>query len=47
VQVEEAFKNLKGDLSVRPMFHQKIARIVAHIFVVFVATAWTCACRSG
>lgn len=37
VQVEEAFKNLKGDLAVRPVFHQKIERIEAHIFVAFIA----------
>jgi transposase len=36
-QVEEAFKNLKGDLSPRPLFHQKEARIEAHIFVAFLA----------
>jgi hypothetical protein len=36
-QVEEAFKNLKGDLSLRPLFHQKEARIEAHIFVAFSA----------
>ena len=37
VQVEEAFKNLKGDLAVRPIFHQKEKRIEAHIFVSFLA----------
>ena len=36
-QVEEAFKNLKGDLSLRPLFHQKEARIEAHIFIAFLA----------
>jgi hypothetical protein len=36
-QIEEAFKNLKGDLSVRPVFHQKDSRIEAHIFVAFLA----------
>ena len=36
-QVEEAFKNLKGDLSLRPLFHQKQTRIEAHIFVAFLA----------
>ena len=36
-QVEEAFKNLKGDLSLRPIFHQKEARIEAHLFVAFLA----------
>jgi len=36
-QVEEAFKNLKGDLSIRPIFHQLEHRIEAHIFVAFLA----------
>jgi len=36
-QVEEAFKNLKGDLAVRPIFHQNEQRIEAHIFVAFLA----------
>lgn len=37
VAVEEAFKNLKGDLAVRPIFHQHIERIEAHIFIAFLA----------
>lgn len=37
VAVEEAFKNLKGDLAVRPIFHQDEERIEAHIFVAFLA----------
>ncbi len=36
-QVEEAFKNLKGDLALRPIHHQKDERIEAHIFVSFLA----------
>ncbi len=36
-QVEEAFKNLRGDLAVRPIFHQCEQRIEAHIFVAFLA----------
>ena len=39
VQVEEAFKNLKGDLGVRPVYHQKMERIEAHILVAFIAYA--------
>jgi len=35
--VEEAFKNLKGDLGLRPFYHQKQRRIEAHIFVAFLA----------
>jgi transposase len=37
VQVEEAFKHLKGDLRVRPIYHQKMERIEAHILVAFLA----------
>jgi transposase len=37
VSVEEAFKNLKGDLAIRPIFHQDPARIEAHIFIAFLA----------
>lgn len=37
VQVEEAFRNLKGDLSVRPIHHQLEHRIEAHIFISFLA----------
>lgn len=36
-EVEEAFKNLKGDLAIRPIFHQTDQRIEAHIFVAFLA----------
>jgi transposase len=36
-QIEEAFKNLKGDLAIRPIFHQKESRIEAHIMVAFLA----------
>jgi hypothetical protein len=37
VAVEEAFKNLKADLAIRPIFHQQEQRIEAHIFVAFLA----------
>lgn len=37
VEVEAAFKNLKGDLAVRPIFHRQMQRIEAHIFVAFLA----------
>ena len=37
VRVEKAFKNLKGDLAIRPIFHQDQARIEAHIFIAFLA----------
>jgi hypothetical protein len=37
VAVEQAFRNLKGDLAVRPIYHQEEPRIEAHIFVSFLA----------
>jgi len=37
VEIEAAFKLLKDDLQVRPLFHQKESRIEAHIFVAFLA----------
>ena len=37
VTVEEAFKTLKGDLAIRPIFHQQEARIEAHVFIAFLA----------
>jgi len=37
VSVEEAFRNLKGDLAIRPIFHQQQGRIEAHIFIAFLA----------
>jgi transposase len=39
VQGEEAFKTLKGDLALRPIYHQLLPRIEAHIFVAFLAYA--------
>jgi len=37
VAIEAAFKNLKHDLEIRPVFHQKEKRIEAHIFVAYLA----------
>ncbi len=37
VEIEQAFKELKHDLAVRPVFHQVEERIEAHIFVSFIA----------
>lgn len=37
VQVEQAFKHLKGDLALRPIHHQDAERIEAHIFIAFLA----------
>jgi transposase len=36
-EVEEAFKNIKGDLAIRPIYHSDPDRIEAHIFVCFLA----------
>ena len=36
-EVEQAFKDLKQDLAVRPVYHQADNRIDAHIFVSFMA----------
>jgi transposase len=37
IEVEAAFKNLKDDLQLRPIYHQLEHRIEAHIFVAFLA----------
>ena len=37
VEIEQAFKELKGDLAIRPIHHQLDARIEAHIFIAFLA----------
>jgi transposase len=37
VAIEAAFRNLKDDLQIRPIFHQKPERIEAHIFVAYLA----------
>ncbi|BBO17998.1 conserved hypothetical protein [Candidatus Brocadia pituitae] len=34
---EQAFKDLKGSLSIRPLWHQREKRIEAHIFVSFLS----------
>ncbi len=36
-EVEESFRNLKGDLGIRPIYHQKEERIEAHIFISFLS----------
>jgi hypothetical protein len=36
-EVEAAFKSLKDDLSLRPIYHQLERRIEAHIFISFLA----------
>ncbi len=37
VRIEESFRNLKGDLGLRPIFHQLDKRIEAHVFLSFLA----------
>src|SRR6185437_13372529 len=37
VEIEQALKELKGDLAIRPIYHQTDARIEAHIFIAFLA----------
>jgi len=37
VRIEEAFRKIKGDLAIRPVWHQLERRIEAHIFVTFLA----------
>jgi hypothetical protein len=36
-EIEQAFKELKGDLAIRPIYHQLDHRIEAHIFIAFIA----------
>ena len=36
-RIEQAFKDLKGELSIRPIWHLLEKRIEAHIFVSFLA----------
>lgn len=36
-EIEAAFHNLKSDLAIRPIYHQKDPRIEAHIFVAFLS----------
>ncbi len=37
VEVEAAFRTLKSDLALRPVFHREQSRIEAHIFIAFLA----------
>lgn len=37
VRIEESFRTLKGDLGLRPIFHQLDDRIEAHVFISFLA----------
>jgi transposase len=44
-QVEAAFKSLKSDLAIRPVYHQLEHRLDAHIFVAFLAYCLTVTLR--
>ena len=35
-EIEQAFKEIKHDLAIRPIFHQREERIESHIFVAFI-----------
>ena len=37
VQIEQAFKHLKGDLGLRPIYQQNLQRLEAHVFIAFLA----------
>jgi hypothetical protein len=37
VEIEASFKTMKDDLNLRPIYHQVIPRVEAHIFVAFLA----------
>ena len=37
IKIKQAFKELKNDLAIHPIFHQREERIEAHIFVSFIA----------
>ena len=37
VRIEESFRTIKGDLGLRPVFHQLDGRIEAHVFISFLA----------
>jgi len=47
VFVEEAFRTLKGDLGLRPIYHHKPERIEANLFVAFLAYCLSITLPSG
>jgi len=47
VFVEEAFRTLKNDLGLRPIYHHKPDRIEAHLFVAFLAYCLSITLRSN
>jgi transposase len=36
-EIEAVFRDLKSDLAIRPIYHQKDSRIEAHVFISFLA----------
>ena len=46
-EVEQAFKELKHDLAIRPIFHRTEDRIEAHIFVAFLAYCLQVTLKAG
>ncbi len=47
VEIEAAFKTMKDDLQLRPIYHQLEHRIEAHIFVAFLAYCLHVTLRAG
>jgi hypothetical protein len=47
VDVEQAFKTLKDDLAIRPLFYQREARIEAHIFILYRLSGLQPACNAA
>ena len=45
VWIESAFKSMKSDLAIRPIFHQLQPRVEAHLFVAFMAYCLMAALR--
>ena len=36
-EIEATFRSLKTDLGLRPVFHQKEARVTGHLFIILLA----------
>ena len=45
VWIESAFKSMKSDLAIRPIFHQAQPRVEAHLFVAFMGYCLMAALR--
>jgi hypothetical protein len=46
IEAEQAYKVLKGDLAIRPIYHQTDERIAAHIIVASLSPPWSTAYSS-